>query len=141
MKKTILFGVLITAVLFSCKKKDNNCEASTASITGKYKISSVKYKQTSSSPEVDGSSLIYSDDCEKDDVFEFAANGIFNYIDAGVICSSNGSYSDTWSYSSSNLSFDGDSYPIESFSCNSMVISASNTFVSGDKLTVTFAKQ
>ena len=141
MKKLFFPVFIIALVLVSCKKdKKETCVTSTASITGNYKISTARYKQSSSSSEIDYFALL--DACEKDDVFAFAANGIFNYQDAGVVCSPNGSYSGTWSLSGTTaLNLDGDPATIQSFDCSNMVVYLSDLNVSGDKLTITFVRQ
>jgi hypothetical protein len=141
MKKTILFSLLLAAVLVSCKKKDNNCEASTATIMGKYKVTSVLYKLTPASTEIDGSGVYFIDDCQKDDILEFAANGVYNYTDAGTVCTPDGSYSSTWSFNNGILTVDGHAAQLDGFNCTSMIFSSFNEVVSGDELIVTLTRQ
>lgn len=141
MKKVFFFGIIITAVLFSCKKKDNNCEASTATIVGKYKVTSVLYKLTPASTEIDGSGVYFIDDCQKDDILEFAANGVYNYTDAGTVCTPDGSYSSTWSFNNGILTVDGHAAQLDGFNCTSMIFSSFNEVVSGDELIVTLTRQ
>jgi hypothetical protein len=60
------FVALLATTLFSCKKDNSNknCSLSEANLAGTYKIGTVKYKASASSPEVDATSMV--DACSLD---------------------------------------------------------------------------
>jgi hypothetical protein len=141
MKKNLLLLSILTLVLVSCDKDDDDgdCATTVATVSGTYKITAMKYKQTPSSAEVDFFATL--DNCEKDDLTILNANGTFSIQDAGTICSPTTSYSSTWSLSGNTITIDGETGTIESFDCNLLNVSASGLFVAGDKMTVTYDKQ
>jgi len=144
MKKfTWLIILLIGTILFvsSCKKKDKTdvCSLTKANFAGSYKMESVKYKASASSPEIDGTSFI--DACELDDVTTFNVNHTYTYTDAGTACSPSGDDSGTWSVSGNSIIVDGGTAPIDNFNCSSFTISDTTIITDGDKLSLTFKKQ
>ncbi|MEP6584178.1 MAG: lipocalin family protein [Ginsengibacter sp.] len=126
----------------SCKKKDkvNNCDLTEANFVGSYKIESVTYKMSPSSPDVDGTSLIF-DPCELDDVTTFNTNHTYTYADAGTQCNPPADDNGTWSLSGSTFTFDGVQQDFDTFDCTGFSISDTAYDVSGDKITVKFKKQ
>jgi Lipocalin-like domain len=138
MKRILFFVSLAALTLISCKK-DKDCETSTDSLSGNYRQTAIKYKQTPSSTEQDFFSTL--DACEKDDILSLASNGTYNYQDAGTTCFPNGSYSGTWSYSGSTITVDGDAATIQSFDCSTLVIYITDAIVPGDRITTTLVKQ
>lgn len=60
--------------------------------------------------------------CEVDDTYKFNgtdSGGSYNYKDAGIQCSTNGSYNGNWTISNNTFNFTGseNQYQIKSFSC------------------------
>ena len=138
--KKLLFSVTLAALtLISCKKDKDECTTSTATLSGNYRQTAIKYKQTPTSAEQDFFAAL--DACEKDDILALNANGAYSYQDAGTVCTPNGSYSGTWSYSGSTITVDGDAATIQSFDCTSLVIYIENAIVPGDRITTTLVKQ
>ena len=137
--KKLLFSVTLAALTFISCKKDDDCETSTASLSGNYRQTAIKYKATPTSPEQDFFAAL--DACEKDDILALSSNGAYNYQDAGTVCVPNGSYSGTWSYSGSTITVDGDVATIQSFDCTSLVIYIENALSPGDRITTTLVKQ
>ena len=137
--KKLLFSVTLAALtLISCKK-DKDCETSTASLSGNYRQTAIKYKQTPSSTEQDVFANLPA--CEKDDILVLNSNGSYNYQDAGTVCTPNGSFSGTWSYSGSTITINGEAATIQSFDCSSLVIYIENQLAPGDRVTTTLVKQ
>ncbi len=134
----LLIGIILFA---SCKKKDktDTCALTEANFAGSYKIESVKYKASSSSPEIDGATFI--DACVLDDVTTFNTNNTYTYTDAGTACTPGGDDSGTWSISGSNITVNGETQPVENFSCSSFTISDTAVDIPGDKISFTFKKQ
>ncbi len=141
MKKILLPTCMIFLAIISCNKKEKeaNCVTSTTTLSGNYKFSSIKYKQTPTSAEVDLFATFAA--CEKDDIHNFAANGTYSYQDAGVVCSPNGSYVSTWSYVGTTFTVDGDIATIQSFDCKTLIAYTVNQQVAGDRVTYTLIKQ
>ena len=139
--KCFLF-ITITLFLFSCKKdKKKDCTLTEANFAGSYKVATVKYKQTASSPEVDGKSIFFDNVCEQDDYTTFKTDHTYTYTDAGTKCDPEGSYSGTWSLNGNTLITDADSQPVQDFSCSGFTSGESNVLTAGDSVIVTFAKQ
>ena len=147
MIKLHRFLVLSLAVAFifsSCKKKDsnnnNNCSLTEANFLGNYKVESVTYKLSASSPDIDGTSLVFNA-CELDDITTFNSNHTYTYSDAGTQCTPVGDDNGTWSLSGSNLTFDGVQQKIDTFDCTGFIISETDFDTPGYKVTIKFKKQ
>jgi hypothetical protein len=142
MKKTILSIAVLVVTVISCKKEDGNpdtCINDVTTIVGSYKVTAIKYKTNSTSPEQDFFATL--PDCEKDDIIKLNTNGTADYQDAGTACTPNNSYSSTWSLNGNTITIDGTPGNIQSFDCRTLVVSASGAFVPGDIFTVTYEKQ
>jgi len=132
----------IVPLVSSCKKKDKKdvCELNEASFSGSYKVESIKYKASATSPETDGTSLFF-EPCELDDVTTFNTNHTYTYSDAGTACAPNGDDNGIWSLSGGNVTVDGNAEAVENFNCSTFSLSQSDVATSGDKVTITFKKQ
>ena len=141
MKKLLFFSFGLI-ILSSCNKdKDKTCNRDMAGISGTYKITAVRYKATPTSAEADYYAAFFPDACERDDSYVFNSNGTFAYNDAGVVCTPSNSYTSTWSVSGNTMTVDGDAGNIDDFNCNSLTLSISDYFNTGDKLTFVFTRQ
>jgi hypothetical protein len=144
MKKMILASAVLLAAFSSCKKdSEPTCELNATSIQGTYKITSVKYKLTASTPEVEVfTNGAWYEVCERDDTYTFSTGNVATYTDAGTTCAGGGSDNTTWSLSGNVLSIGGATYgTVSSFSCTGMSVVATNYDVAGDQATFTFARQ
>ena len=137
MKKLLLILLIAPLTFISCDK-DDDCETTSAQVAGTYRLTSAKYKQTPTSGEVD--LLVLLDNCEKDDQQVLNANGTYQYVDAGTICSPNGSYSGNWSLNGNTLIIDGETSTVTSFDCKTLVFTVSGYNVAGDVATFTMVK-
>lgn len=143
MKKLFIL-IMLASVMVSCKKSsdsDPTCNADMAGVSGTHKITAVSYKLNSGATAVDYYNLLFTDACERDDLFVLNANGTFNYTDAGVVCVPTGNYAGSWNLTGSTFTFDGDVYTLQSFNCSTLVVVASGWTVPGDQLTITFTRQ
>ena len=142
MKKFILFLVIYVLAFASCKKdkKDDNCSLSEANLAGSYKITSIKYKASASSPEEDYIDQ-FLEPCEKDDIITLNTDHTYVYTDAGTICSPNGNDNGTWGLSGNVILVDGDPATVENFNCSSFTAVATDFDIAGDKIIFTYAKQ
>ncbi len=106
MKKNFVILIFIILVLTSCKKKADEvpptCELTVTGLIGLYKISKLELNTGSGFSDVTN---VYLTACEKDDTYNFKTNGVFEYVDAGTVCSPNGSGTGTWSVSAGKLTF------------------------------------
>lgn len=141
--KTIITLGIIGITVSSCQKeRDNNndCGINMSNIAGTYKLASLKYKASAGSPEQDY--MVFLDDSEKDDLIKLKANGTYDHVDAGIVCSPDGNYSGTWSLTGNTFISDGDiGGDIQSFDCSKLVTVLTDMNVPGDKLTFTLQKQ
>lgn len=145
MKRVIVFCLIAITVFSSCKKDDSNggnsgCELTAANVAGSYKVTAIKYKSTSTAPEIDAYSLIL-DDCQKDDIYVLNTNGTLNYNDAGVQCAPPGTYTGTWNLTGTTLTIDGQAFAVTSFNCTTAVGTINSINFPGDQATFTFTKQ
>lgn len=139
--KKILIPFVLAAILFGgCKKDDESCTLSQASLVGSYKLSSIKYKTSSSSAETEviGS---YLDACERDDIITFNSNSTYNYVDAGTQCSPPGDDAGTWSVSGNTLIVDGTSLGVTAYECSSFQYTEYGSIINGDVTVFTFVRQ
>ena len=145
MKSTLVLFSTFLLVLASCKKDGDDdgggsgCSTTVATVSGKYKITSMKYKQTPTSAEIDMFSAL--NDCEKDDFTILNSNGTLAVQDAGTVCSPTTAYSSTWSLGSGTIVINSKVGIIDNFDCDILTVSTSGIFVAGDKMTVTYDKQ
>lgn len=138
--KKLFFSVFAISVIFSaCKKDDKTCDLTTANLAASYKITSIKYKASSSVPETEVLSL-WLDACQRDDITTFNTNGTVNFQDAGTVCSPSGNGTGVWSLSGSTLTVDGEAASVSSFSCSAMTITFTDN-TTGEVIKTTFTKQ
>ena len=137
MKKLILLSLAGTFFLASCKK-DENCDLNSSSLVGTYRATSITYKASAGSPEID----VYSglDACEKDDLIIFNDNGSVIFQDAGQVCSPSGNDTGTWSLSGNTILLDGEAGTVSSFDCDTMVLTMTDAST-GEISTVRLARQ
>lgn len=141
MKKTTLI-ILAAIVLFACKKETNDCEITTTSIAGSYKITAVTYKANAGASEIDYFNTLFPDACERDDIYTFNASNTYLIKDAGIVCSPNGDDDGTWSLTNPTaMIINGDAINLESFDCNKLIIVNTDTQVLGDRLKLTLTRQ
>jgi Lipocalin-like domain len=142
MKKLIVLTSVLM-VIFSCKKEKNPpppCITNAASVSGSYKITAYTYKQNASSPEIDYYKTLFPDSCDRDNVLKFNADGTYQIIDAGLVCSPAGGDNGTWSLAGNTIQIDGTAIAIESFDCKKLVLVNPDMLFAGDKLKITFIK-
>lgn len=145
--KTTLLALAIIAGFASCKKTEtppvNTCTPSISTIAGTYKISSIKYKVSSSATEADLFTNI--PDCQKDDTYQLNADGSVVFADAGVSCGLPPApgLPTSWTLEGNNTRIQMAEFnmTIVSFDCTSLVVSESDTFVAGDSKVTTYVKQ
>ncbi len=144
MKKFLLFFTIIAFAFSSCKKKeksnDKDCSLTEANLLGSYKVTSVKYKASASTPEVEFIDQFF-DPCAKDDVTTFNADHTYTYTDAGTACSPNGDRTGTWSLAGNTATVDGQSGTIENFSCTGFTAVGTDGLTPGDKVSLTYTRQ
>jgi hypothetical protein len=126
--------VLISNLLFSCQKEtaeEKTCSINVQNLSGKYKLSSFTYKETSTSPEVDLRTI--QESCEQDDLLILNPNGTYITEDAGVSCNTNENDSGSWSLTGNKLSSDGIlTGTISRFDCNNLQYFVKNIYKDGD---------
>ena len=141
MKKVFIFTFILGFMFMSCKKdKDKSCELSEQNIQGSYKLTSLKYKASPTTPEIDGMNMLL-EPCEKDDIITLLPNKTYQYKDAGTQCQPNGDDDGKWSLSGNSLILDGEVANVDNFSCSGFTISTKDSYQDGDKTTATYQKQ
>ena len=141
--KLALVILLAGSIIFSCKKDKSSgeeCKISTTSLSGTYKLSSLKYKVNKSVAEQDF--LASMDDCEKDDLIILNSNGTYDHLDVGTTCLPLNNDNGSWAVNGHTLTSDGDfNGTITSFDCKTIVYYIENIFTPGDRLVFTMVKQ
>ncbi|MEO6868029.1 MAG: lipocalin family protein [Ginsengibacter sp.] len=141
MKKILVFTFILGFTIMSCKKdKDKSCALTEQNLLGSYKLTSMKYKASASTPEVEARDT-FLDPCEKDDIITLLSNHTYQYKDAGTQCQPNGDYNGDWSLNGNSFSVDGDVANMDNFTCSGFTISAEGYYQDGDKVTMTYQKQ
>ena len=153
--KHFMLAITLMVFISACKKSNstnNSCTLSTTTIVGKWKISSVTYKLTSSSASVDllsGTTYISPatgdtlslNACITSQVYTYLANG--NY--SSLSCSAT-TIPGTWVLSGQTLTLtqtvNGITFStpvlITSFTCGKYTVVQTNHDTSGDQLTITY---
>jgi len=118
MKKLLLPAVLALFTFASCKKDkaDDAKPITKENVIGSFKVTSLTY--TMNGVTADGMQTLQ--DCEKDDLYIFKAENVFNYSDAGTTCSSPGDYSDTGTLSGDSIMLSGRALKITSLTPTAM---------------------
>ena len=143
MKKLFLL-TLIIAMVISCKKSgpEPTCTTDMASISGSYKITAYTYKAGPQFPEIDYMHTVFSDSCDRDNIYKFNSNGNYQIMDIGLVCSPSGDDAGTWQLQSATaMLIDGDPIILESFNCKTLVIVNTDTQQPGDRVKITMTKQ
>ncbi len=139
--KTVHLLFIFFIIFSACNKKEDskNCSPSITTLSGTYKIVSLKYKVTASAQEVDY--LSFLNDCEKDDQVQLNSNKTYTAIDAGVSCNPSTNDAGTWNLVGNKIESDGQIQgEIEKFDCTTLVVFSKDAIMRGDKLTFTFKK-
>ncbi|MFT3911014.1 MAG: lipocalin family protein [Ferruginibacter sp.] len=136
MKKMITALLLLSPVLFSCKKDKKNCDLNSGNIVGSYKVTAAIFHEPGSTPVNDFATW---DACEQDDITVLNANGTANINDVGTVCTTSGSGVTTWSLSGDQFTFDGELYTVTAFDCSGTTLV--HTESTGATYTLTLAKQ
>jgi hypothetical protein len=110
-------------------------------LSGSYRITAVRYKDTPTSPETDYYNQFFTDACERDDILTLNANGTYTYADAGVKCSPTSDDTGNWSLAGNILTIDGGPENVDSFNCSILSLSSSDVFNTGDKLILILTMQ
>jgi hypothetical protein len=138
---TFLAGSLIALVFFGCHKNNDNPEAiSFQNLAGTYKVTALVLSQGSIKVNYYDS----IDVCQKDDLFKFNKDSSFQYVDAGMVCNPDGSFSATWSLTGNILTVAGGNgvATVQSLTSKTMVlVSADTTYSPAVLTTETYARQ
>jgi Lipocalin-like domain len=142
LTSTLTF-VLISSFFFSCQKETTEeitCSVNTQNLSGKYTLSSVKYKETSTSPEMDIREI--QEECEKDDLLILNPDGTYTTEDAGISCNTNEIDSGSWSLTGNELNSDGIlKGTISKFDCKNLEYFVKNVYKDGDIVEFKLLKQ
>jgi hypothetical protein len=141
--KKLLYPMIVAAplalVIVSCHKSNTNESITFLNIVGNYKVTSDIYSNGQQSINFFDS----VDVCQKDDIFEFQKDSTFDYVDAGMVCVPNGSFSSTWSLTGTSLTISGNqSATVKSLTSKTLVLTTVDTTASpAITETLTLARQ
>ena len=135
--------LLISALIFSCKKSDTkqSCSLDMTSLAGTYKITTYIYQASPTTPPQDFTDIFLPNPCERDDLVTLSAIGQYVYTDAGVVCSPPRDTTGTWSLTGATLILDGTVTMVKSFNCQTLVLANTNVSQPGDEVDITFVRQ
>jgi hypothetical protein len=145
MKKVIVALFSLSILFVSCKKEDNNCAKTQATIAGTYKVVKLEEGFPGNLQDV---TLDDIDPCELDNRLELRADGTSSYTDEGVVCTPNVSEDGNWRVNTNGTitfadgALDLEDATIVSFDCKNLVLENTET-INGVILVyrVTIAKQ
>jgi len=132
--KLLVLAVLIVTSFSACVKSTNTLSYTKDNLVGTYTIVSIKSK-ASNGPEQDVTTSILSP-CQLDDQTILRNDYTSIYVDAGVKCTTDGGYSDTWELDGNVLSVDGNDFVIISLTKTTLVLQQIN-MVAGLQITET----
>jgi hypothetical protein len=128
--KWLLAIIVVFLVAGKCKKDSVKiCELQASTITdSRYRITTLL---------IDGadSTLTSIPVCKRDDVYEFKANGVFNYLDGSAACVPDGSFTGNWQILNNDLLLNGVINDVVKFACNGFETLSFRT-VSGNQIPV-----
>ncbi len=145
MKKAI-FLLALPVMILSCKKNDNpvpdGCPVQQSTVAGRYLITAIKYKASSSDTEQDMFAIL--DPCQKDDTLVLRRDSSVTVVEGPQICPGPpppGGVT-VWYMSADGKQFTFDDvYNVVSFDCTNLVVTKKDYFIAGDTRTLTFSKQ
>ena len=129
MKRIILGPVcfaFLALVIVSCKKEkapeqQTDPTPTVANISGIYKIAKITLKNIASGEEQEQS----YPDCKKDDELNFNSSMVFNYVDAGTVCTNPGDWTGAWALpNTTTIEIDGSPSAIVKFTGTNLNLSA-----------------
>lgn len=140
MKNYFFAAIAASTLLFSCKKndKETTCANTVAAIAGNYKITKV----TMGGQVV--TDTYFSEDCERDNVFQLKADKTMAYSDAGTQCSPADNGTGDWDVVNGQISI---THSAGADDVNGTVINKCNSIEvtqdmgSGYKYVITLSKQ
>jgi hypothetical protein len=144
--KKMFFLLALPAIFFACKKGDTNvredCPIQQSTVAGRYVITAIKYKASSSAAEQDTYATM--DACLKDDTYELREDSTVVIGDSTNICPGPpppGTIT-VWYMSADGKQFNFDAvYDVVSFDCTNLVVTQKDYFIAGDTRTMTLSKQ
>ena len=140
MKKIITLAAFLIIIFSSCKKAEvvpnSTCLLSSSNILGTYKITSILYKSSPQTPEIDY--FIYYDECEKDNLLIFNSNNTYVISEGATACSPTTSESGNWNLNQNSITIDSELGIITDFSCSGMKI---KKVYGAEETTIILAKQ
>lgn len=141
--KWTLATMMLSGLIFSCKKENNNtpgCTVNMTSLSGSYKLVALQYKSSAAATSVDY--LASMDACEKDNILILKSDGTYDSDDAGTVCSPSEASHGTWQVDGNTLTSDGTlNGTVASYDCKTLVYYVENSIKEGDRLTFTLMKQ
>ena len=140
MKKIITLAVFLIIIFSSCKKAEvvpnSTCLLSSSNILGTYKITSILYKSSPQTPEIDY--FMYYDECEKDNLLIFNSNNTYIISEGATACSPTTTESGNWNLNQSSITMNSELGSVTDFSCSGMKI---KKVYGAEETTIILAKQ
>jgi hypothetical protein len=140
MKKTITLATFFIVIFSSCKKaevvQNPTCLLSTSNLLGTYKITSILYKSSPQTPEIDY--FMYYDECEKDNLLIFNSNNTYIISEGATACSPTRTESGHWNLNQSLITINSELGTITDFTCTGMKI---KKVYGAEETTIILAKQ
>jgi len=138
--------VLLFIVSSSCNKdSDDPCSIKVENINGSYKLENVKYKVTSSAPEIDYlDEFVEFKECAKDDILNFKSNGEFTTTDSGIPCNPPTNETTNWRINGNKIIIEIDEeYILEKLDCEKkkLILKYKDYEEDGDEIRIFLKKQ
>ena len=137
MKQFFLL-LIISVVLFSCKKSEKTCELNEANFVGSFKVTSLIHK-SNTDPGTDYFITQWAD-CKKDDIMVIQSDHVITYQDAEIACLPGGGSHGSWTLTGNAVNIDGQAGTVIYFDCNSMAITFPQS-TTDETLTLSLSRQ
>jgi len=140
MKKIITLTAFLTIIFSSCKKAElvpeSTCLLSASNLLGTYKITSILYKSSPQTPEIDY--FMYYDECKKDNLLIINSNNTYIISEGATACSPTTTESGNWNLNQNSFTMNSELGSVTDFSCTGMKI---KKVYGAEETTIILAKQ
>jgi hypothetical protein len=140
----ILTFLFVNSLLMSCETNEMpgiDCPINTSKLSGSYRIISIVYKETSTSPVQNAPEFLNS--CMGDDLIFLNTDGTYYFKDSGLSCGLRDDARGNWSLNGNTLTSDHFLLhgTVSYFDCNTLIYYFENIYNSTDRIEIKMLKQ
>ena len=143
MKKTLLGLAIFAISVASCKKDDaiKTLPLTKENVAGSYKLTMVETKIGTQRSNVTDTWFEFTGSCSQDDITNYNVAGTYAVTDADTVCDPSNDHEGAWDVASTtSLTIDGMSVPVESFTAKELKLVRDEAAINGQYI-FTFTRQ